>query len=111
MNEFRFSLVAEKLYHYFWHTFADIIIERSKKKILENRNPISAKTLMTRHLNILLRALHPFMPFVTEEIWSIMPARNATPARNDSRSDSGRQALDSETSFGSFHFRGKPRGI
>ena len=32
MNEFRFSIVAEKLYHYFWYTFADIIIERSKKK-------------------------------------------------------------------------------
>lgn len=73
MSEYRFSIVSEKLYHYFWHTFADIIIERSKKKILENNNALSAQTLIYRHLNTLLRALHPFMPFVTEEIWSIMP--------------------------------------
>jgi valyl-tRNA synthetase len=76
MNEFRYSIVAEKLYHYFWHTFADIIIERSKKKILENKNAISAKTLVYRHLDILLRTLHPFIPFVTEEIWSMMPKKN-----------------------------------
>ncbi|MFA6585613.1 MAG: valine--tRNA ligase [Candidatus Paceibacterota bacterium] len=78
MNEFRFSIVAEKLYHYFWHTFADILIERSKTKIIKNQNSLSAKTLLFTHLNTLLIILHPFMPFVTEEIWSIIPARNAS---------------------------------
>ena len=72
MDEFRFSLVAEKLYHYFWHTFADILIERSKKKILENRNIESAKALIYTQLIMLLKTLHPFMPFVTEEIWQTM---------------------------------------
>jgi valyl-tRNA synthetase len=70
MDKFRFSLVAEKLYHYFWHTFADIIIERSKKKILENNNSDSAKALMYLQLTTLLKALQPFIPFVTEEVWS-----------------------------------------
>jgi valyl-tRNA synthetase len=73
MDEFKFYIVAEKLYHYFWHTFADIIIERSKKKILENKNADSAKALLYTHLINLLKVLHPFIPFVTEEIWSIMP--------------------------------------
>jgi len=73
MDDYRFSIVAEKLYHYFWHTFADKIIERSKKKITENKNPDSAKSLIYIHLVLLLRALHPFIPFVTEEIWSMMP--------------------------------------
>jgi valyl-tRNA synthetase len=68
MDEYKFYIVAEKLYHYFWHTFADIIIERSKKK-----NTASAKTLLYTHLITLLKALHPFMPFVTEEIWSMIP--------------------------------------
>jgi valyl-tRNA synthetase len=72
MNEFRFSLVAEKIYHYFWHTFADVIIERSKKKILENKNADSAKAVLYTHLITLLKALHPFIPFVTEEIWQIL---------------------------------------
>jgi len=69
MDEFRFSIVAEKLYHYFWHTFADIIIEKSKIKILKNQNADSAKTLLYTQLNTLLKALHSFIPFVTEEIW------------------------------------------
>lgn len=68
LKEFRYSLVAEKLYHYFWHTFADIIIERSKTKIKEN-NSSSAKRLIYTHLTTLLKLLHPFIPFVTEEIW------------------------------------------
>ncbi len=76
MEEFRFSLVAEKLYHYFWHTFADVIIERSKKKILENKNADSAKSLIHTQLITLLKAMHPFMPFVTEEIWSMMSKKN-----------------------------------
>lgn len=76
MEEYRFSIVAEKLYHYFWHTFADVIIERSKKKILENKNVDSAKVLLFIHLTTLLKALHPFIPFVTEEIWSMIPIQN-----------------------------------
>lgn len=76
MDEYKFYIVAEKLYHYFWHTFADIIIERSKKKIAKKRNANSAKTLLYTHLTTLLKALHPFMPFVTEEIWSMLPIKN-----------------------------------
>jgi valyl-tRNA synthetase len=72
MDEFRYSIVAEKLYHYFWHTFADVLIERSKIKIIKNQNALSAKTLLFTHLNTLLKILHPFIPFVTEEVWSML---------------------------------------
>ena len=72
MDNYKFYIAAEKLYHYFWHTLADVIIERSKKKILENRNTSSAKMLLYTHHVTLIKALHPFMPFITEEIWSIM---------------------------------------
>ena len=78
MDEYKFYIVAEKIYHYFWHTFADILLERSKKKILEDKNSDSAKTLLITHLTTLLKVLHPFMPFITEEIWSSMPAHNTT---------------------------------
>jgi valyl-tRNA synthetase len=67
MEEYKFYIVSEKLYHYFWHTFADVIIERSKKK-----NSDSSKALLLTHLNTLLKALHPFMPFITEEIYQEM---------------------------------------
>ena len=76
MEEYKFYIVAEKLYHYFWHTFADVIIERSKKKILEGKNIISAKTILYTQLNTLIKLLHPFMPFITEEIWGMFPAKD-----------------------------------
>ncbi len=65
MDNYRFYLAAEKIYAYVWHRFADEIIEESKDKedygatlyyILENS----------------LKLLHPFMPFVTEEIWQTL---------------------------------------
>ena len=71
MEEYKMYLVSEKLYHYFWHTFADVLIERSKKKISEGS--VSAKWLLYLQLTTLLKTLHPFMPFVTEEIWGMIP--------------------------------------
>ncbi len=82
MNEYKFSLAAEKLYHYFWHTFADVLIERSKKKISEGAGKQSAQWLLYTHLETLLKALHPFMPFITEELWSVMP-KQAEPVTSD----------------------------
>jgi valyl-tRNA synthetase len=72
MEEYKFYLVSEKLYHYFWDTFASTIIERSKIKIAET-NSESAKWVLYTHLTILIKALHPFMPFITEEIWGTIP--------------------------------------
>ena len=75
MENCRFYLAGEKLYHYFWHTFADIIIEESKA-VLSGGNEQEIKsrkwTLIEIEINM-LKALHPFMPFITEEIWSFMP--------------------------------------
>lgn len=72
MQDYKFYLVSEKLYHYLWDTFASVIIERSKIKITET-NSISAKWVLYTHLITLIKALHPFMPFITEEIWSMLP--------------------------------------
>ena len=73
MDAYRFYLVADKLYHFVWHTFADIVIERSKKKIAENgeTGAASARALLALSLPLMLRALHPFMPFITEELWTL----------------------------------------
>ncbi len=78
MESYKFYLVSEKLYHYFWDTFANVIIERSKKKITDEHNKISAQWLLYTQLVTLTKLIHPFMPFVTEEIWSLLPKQNET---------------------------------
>ncbi|MBU6231100.1 valine--tRNA ligase [Patescibacteria group bacterium] len=74
MEEFKFYLVGEKLYHYAWHEFADKILEDSKKIFREGDEKAqrSRRQLLLHTLDDILRALHPFMPFVTEEIWRAM---------------------------------------
>ncbi len=68
IEEFRIYMAAEKLYHYLWDRFAAEILEESKGK------PEYSATLYYILENS-LKLLHPFMPFVTEEIWSDMPGR------------------------------------
>ena len=75
MENYRFYLAAEKIYQYFWHTFADVIIEECKKRIQEERETKSAKILLRMLLDEQIKILHPFMPFVTEKIWSLLPNR------------------------------------
>lgn len=81
MENYRFYLAGEKLYHYFWHTYADILIEASKKRISEgsDADKISAQWTLIYILENSLKALHPFMPFVTEEIWSLLPRSAKAP--------------------------------
>ena len=74
LDAYRAYLAAEKLYHYTWHRLADEILEESKPILLgeDSSARISRSTaLRTIHEKLLL-ALHPFMPFITEEIWSTM---------------------------------------
>ncbi len=80
MDEYKFYLVGEKIYQYTWTRFADVILEESKT-IFEsgtNEEKLSRKQFLLETLKVILKILHPFMPFVTEEIWSMMPARNAS---------------------------------
>ncbi len=77
LNEHRYHLASEKIYHYAWHRFADEILEESKD-ILNNENSTSEKLSRQHTLLFILKRiitiLHPFMPFITEEIWQHIPA-------------------------------------
>ena len=71
MEKYKFYIAAEKLYHYVWHTFADKIIEKSKEQLKsEDENVVASAQYVLQHiLETSLVMLHPFMPFITEEIW------------------------------------------
>jgi len=68
LEEYRIYMAAEKLYHYVWDRFAAEILEESKGK------PEYAASLYYILENS-LKLLHPFMPFVTEEIWQSLPGK------------------------------------
>ncbi len=69
MENYRFYIAAEKIYAYVWHRFADEIIEESKKRPERNAT-------LYYILENSLKLLHPFMPFITEEIWQELDKKN-----------------------------------
>lgn len=75
MDEYRIYLAAEKIYHYVWHRLADEILEASKPILVGTDESIkySRQRVLRLILTDTLKLLHPFMPFVTEEIWQSMP--------------------------------------
>ncbi len=77
IDQYRVYLAAEKIYHYIWHTFADQILEESK--MIFTGNDADAKRRVQRNLYSIfygcLKLLHPFMPFITEEVWQSMPKK------------------------------------
>jgi valyl-tRNA synthetase len=78
MDDFKFYYAAEKIYHYFWHTFCDKIIEESKPALAGSlaKEKLSKQYVLLEILTGSLKILHPFMPFVTEEIYQKLPQKN-----------------------------------
>ncbi len=73
LREYRFDFVANALYEFTWHEFCDWYLELTKP-VLQSATASAEAKLGTRHtlaeiLEALQRALHPLLPFITEEIW------------------------------------------
>ncbi|OGZ07063.1 MAG: valine--tRNA ligase [Candidatus Lloydbacteria bacterium RIFCSPHIGHO2_01_FULL_54_11] len=79
IERYRFYIAGEKIYHYIWHTLADKILEESKPRLSgeDPNDKRSAQYTLYRLLESSLVLLHPFMPFITEEIWQSLPNRKA----------------------------------
>ena len=77
MDEFKFYSVSEKIYHYFWHTFCDKIIEEQKPRLYGEsiKEKQNSQHLLITLLFESLKLLHPFMPFITEEIYQQLPLK------------------------------------
>ncbi len=77
LENYRFYLAGEKIYHYVWNTFADKILEENKARLTstDETDKYSAQLMLYTLLERSLVLLHPFMPFVTEEIWQSLPDR------------------------------------
>ncbi len=67
LENYRFHDAAQTLYDFIWHEFADIYIESTKNRRAE------AQPVLEYVFRTCLELLHPFMPFITEEIWQKLP--------------------------------------
>lgn len=71
LENFKFGKAAHALYDFFWHDFCDVYIEASKKQGDEKTRKILLYILSNS-----LRLLHPFIPFITEEIYQKLPIKD-----------------------------------
>jgi valyl-tRNA synthetase len=76
LKRYRFSDAASALYRFLWHEFCDWYLEIAKLSLYHAENPgprARTQATLVRVLETTLRLLHPFMPFITEEIWQRLP--------------------------------------
>lgn len=75
LENYDFNLAAREIYEFFWGSFCDWYIEISKPRLnSKNREDrLTVQKILLEVLDKSLRLLHPFMPFVTEEIWQKLP--------------------------------------
>ena len=70
LENFRFGKAAHTLYDFFWHDFCDVYIEASKQQ-----DDKETQAILLYVLTSSLKLLHPFIPFITEEIYQTLPIK------------------------------------
>jgi len=73
-REYQFNTVAQRLYDFVWSDYCDWFVEAAKTEIFgsDEAQKKSALAVMDFVLSAILRLLHPFMPYITEELWSLL---------------------------------------
>ena len=72
MDKYEFNNVGNTLYKYIWEDFCDNYIELSKNNLEKN----TTKTVLLEVITNIIKMLHPFMPYVTEEIYQMLPVKD-----------------------------------
>jgi len=78
LENYKFNEAANALYGFFWHEFCDWYLELIKPDIKNKQNQV----IMFKVLEKFLRTLHPFMPFITEDIWQRIHDQGQSPKNN-----------------------------
>ena len=75
LDKFELGIAVAKLYDFLWSNFCDWYIELVKPRLFDKENPTrdTAQYVLTYVLSETMKLLHPFMPFITEEIWQHLP--------------------------------------
>ncbi|WP_276619102.1 valine--tRNA ligase [Syntrophomonas wolfei] len=81
LDKYDLGEAARRLYEFIWDEFCDWYIELAKPRLVNQANPrerLVVQNVLRDVLVDILRLLHPFMPFITEEIYQFLPAHSAT---------------------------------
>lgn len=74
LDKYELGIAVQKLYDFIWDEFCDWYIELVKPRFADSgESNITAQQVLTYVLSNTLKLLHPFMPFITEEIWQALP--------------------------------------
>ena len=86
LEAFRFNEAAGTVYQFVWHELCDWYIELAKEALYgdDAEKKRAAQATLTTSLQTALRLLHPFMPFITEELWHVLRAQVRADAWPDS---------------------------
>lgn len=76
LGNFHFGQALHELYDFFWHDFCDKYIEAAKPQLKTQSLKFKTQRVLLYVLFESLKILHPFMPFITEEIWQNLPIKN-----------------------------------
>jgi valyl-tRNA synthetase len=76
LEEYRFHDGAQEIYRFFWNDFCDWYLEVIKPRVAPDADPAdreAARTTLLRVLSASVRMMHPYLPFLTEELWQHLP--------------------------------------
>ena len=102
LDNFELGLAVQKLYDFIWDVFCDWYIEISKARLFGDDNDAkdTARSVLLYVFSGTLSLLHPFMPFITEEIWQALPHKGeALMVSSWPEFDSGLDFRNEETEF------------
>ncbi len=92
LERYEFNDAASSLYQFIWHEYCDWYLELAKSALYQEEDAElrrSTRTALSRVLETALRMLHPFMPFITEEIWQKLPSSVRSPSSGARAGGSG----------------------
>ncbi|MBI3602926.1 MAG: valine--tRNA ligase [Nitrospirae bacterium] len=102
LEQYRFDQAASQLYQFIWHEYCDWYLELAKPSLQDKESSEANRTRRTllESFETLLRLLHPFMPFISEEIWQTVPHEGDSIVTQPYPSPTpDRESKDAEASF------------
>ena len=73
LDKFELGIAEQKIYDFLWDVFCDWYIELAKARLQNPEDAENARRVLVYVMTNTLKLLHPFMPFITEEIWQALP--------------------------------------